>query len=86
MARAFRLTGIAAGLAWIALMAWAGYFRFDDFWSIHHSRGSHLFSNAAWHGLTADGLATVLTILDDPAGTELLSAFPGVLADVNGVK
>jgi FAD:protein FMN transferase len=33
-------------------------------------------------GLTADGLATALTVLDEAQGAELLRAYPGVVADV----
>ena len=36
-------------------------------------------------GLTADGLATALTVLDDARGAELLHAYPGVVAEVRRV-
>src|SRR5438034_4857881 len=37
-------------------------------------------------GLTADGLATALTVLDDARGAELLHAHPGVVAEVRRAR
>lgn len=37
-------------------------------------------------GVTADGLATALTVLDDARGAELLRSYPGVVAEVRRAR